>query len=281
MFFQRIKTKGLGHNAYLLGCGEGLAFIVAKSRKEFIDLKTSERLPRPPYFTHMEQVNPGGGRLLPSPAPDRVLAPKAFQAYLKQCIVIDTRSPEAFAAAHIHASYNIWLDGLSTFGGWVANEDTGILLVVEQAQQVPKAIAALARIGIDSVQGVLVKGVEAWREEGLPIEMNGTTSAAEAAQWLQQADPPQILDVRDDMEWDAMHIPGAAHTYVGHLEKELPSVPKDRRIVVHCSVGHRSGLACSILLRQGFTNVYNMLGGITAWEKLGLPLDKQQQTETA
>src|SRR5690606_9762207 len=144
--------------------------------------KLSERLPRPPYFTYMEQVNPGGGRLLPSPAPGRVLSPKEFQALQKEGIVIDTRSPEAFASAHIQASYNIWLEGLSTFGGWVADEKTGIFLIVDRPQQTLTAIAALARIGIDSVNGVLVKGVEGWREEGLPIEMNGTTSATETAQ---------------------------------------------------------------------------------------------------
>ena len=42
---------------------------------------------------------------------------------------------------------------------------------------------------------------------------------------------------------------------------------------MHCNVGHRSGLACSILQRAGFTRIHNMLGGITAWEKLELPLE--------
>ena len=39
-------------------------------------------------------------------------------------------------------------------------------------------------------------------------------------------------------------------------------------------MGHRSGVAVSILKRHGYTGLYNMLGGITAWEKLGLPLEK-------
>ena len=118
---------------------------------------------------------------------------------------------------------------------------------------------------------MLVKGVEAWREQGLPIEALGTTSAQECATLMQRGQV-HVLDVRDEMEWDEKHIPGATHTYVGHLEESLPQLAKTSPIVVHCSVGHRSGLAASILRRQGFTEVSNMLGGITAWEKLGLPM---------
>lgn len=60
------------------------------------------------------------------------------------------------------------------------------------------------------------------------------------------------------------------HTYAGYLEENLPAAPKTSRIVVHCSVGHRSALAASILRRNGYTDVVNLLGGITAWEKRDL-----------
>lgn len=248
--------------------------VFKKSRKEFVDKKVSEKLPRPPYFSHMEVVNLEAGRMLPAPAGDRILSPRQFQSRIKEGLVIDTRSPEAFAGAHIQGSYNIWLEGLSTFGGWVANERTTIFLVVDQPEKVLTAIASLARIGIDSVAGVLVKGVEAWREEGFPIQTLGTTSAQETARKMQD-ESIYLLDVRDDMEWEEKHIPGAHHTFVGYLEQQAPQVSPEQKIVVNCSVGHRSGLAVSILRRLGFTDVHNMLGGVTAWEKLGLPLEKK------
>jgi hydroxyacylglutathione hydrolase len=249
--------------------------VFTKSRADFMAQKAGENLPRPPYFSHMEVVNLKAGRPVPVSPGDRVLAPEIFQDRARGGVVIDTRSPDAFAGAHIPGSYNVWLEGLSTFGGWFANEQTRIFLVVEQPGQASAAIAKLARVGLDGVEGVLVNGVEAWREAGLPIEALGTTSAAEAAQWREDSDVT-ILDVRDDMEWEEKHIPGAVHTFVGDLEKNLPGMLKDSHIVAHCSVGHRSGLAVSILRRNGFTNVYNMLGGITAWEKLGLPLARNQ-----
>jgi hydroxyacylglutathione hydrolase len=247
--------------------------IFKKNRDEFVAQKVSEKLPRPPYFSHMEVVNLKAGRPLPSLGGDRVLSPKEFHVRLDEGMVIDTRSPEAFAGAHIQGSYNIWLEGLSAFGGWIAEEQTKIFLIVDEPKKAPTAIASLARIGIDSVGGVLVTGVEAWREEGFPIVSLGTTSAQETAQRMEK-ERIYILDVRDNMEWKEKHIPGAHHVFVGDLEKNFTQLPKEQPIVVHCSVGHRSGLAVSILRRQGFTDVDNMLGGITAWEKLGLPLDR-------
>jgi rhodanese-related sulfurtransferase len=48
-------------------------------------------------------------------------------------------------------------------------------------------------------------------------------------------------------------------------------------LIVHCSVGHRSSLACSILKRRGFNHVTNLLGGLTAWKKLELPIEKNKE----
>lgn len=247
--------------------------VFKKARLEFIGLKVSEHLPRPPYFVHMEQINLGGGRVLPGAVGDRTLTPHNLEKRMQEGIVIDTRRPDAFAGAHIGGSYNIWLDGLSSFGGWFADERTVTFLVVQAADDAPTAIAALARIGIDSVEGILVRGVDAWREAGLPIESLGTTSVRGVAEWRKEG-RLFILDVRDDMEWEKSHIPEAHHTYVGYLEKQLPQIPKDQRIVVHCSVGNRSGIAASVLMRHGFRNVFNMLGGMTAWENLDLPFER-------
>jgi hydroxyacylglutathione hydrolase len=255
-----------------LGLERATNAVFTKRRAQFIEHKVQEKLPRPPYFSHMEAVNLEAGRPLALPKGARVLVPKEFDRLSKDALVIDTRSPESFAGAHIKGSYNIWLAGLPSFGGWIANRRSTILLVVEQAEQAPAAIASLARIGIDGVEGVLVKGVETWREQGLPIETFGTTSAAETARTMQEG-PVYVLDVRDDMEWEEKHIPGAHHRFVGYLEDQLPQVAHDQKIVVHCSVGHRSGLAASILRRHGFCNVHNMLGGLKTWNNLGLPLE--------
>lgn len=255
-----------------IGIEKGTNPVFKKSRKEFVEHKLAEKMARPPYFSHMEEVNLLPGRPMSAPS-YHVLQPKDFQKRMKEGLVIDTRSPEAFAGAHIPGSYNIWLEGVPAFGGWLANDKTRIFLVVEGPEKIDQAVKSFARIGIDTVAGILTSGVETWREQGLPIETIATTSAAETAQWMQQG-RVHVLDVRDEYEWNEKHIPGAVHQYVGDLEENLPQLPKESEIVVHCSVGHRSGVAVSILKRHGYAGLYNMLGGITAWEKLGLPLEK-------
>jgi hydroxyacylglutathione hydrolase len=256
-----------------LGIEKATNAAFTKSRKEFIAHKVAEKMARPPYFSHMEQVNLLPGRPPRVPPAYHLLQPKEFQKRMKAGVVIDVRPPEAFAGAHIPSSYNVWLDGVPAFGGWVADEKSAVFLVVGDAKDTEQAVKSLSRFGIDDVQGVLTSGVEKWREQGLPIDTVDTTSAAETAIWMQQG-RVHVLDVRDEYEWNEKHLPGAIHKFVGYLEEDLPPLAKDAQIVVHCSVGHRSGVAVSILKRHGFSRVYIMLGGITAWEKLGLPLEK-------
>ena len=120
---------------------------------------------------------------------------------------------------------------------------------------------------------MLAGGIEAWRNQGLAFDRLGTTSAQECAERMQK-DRISVLDVRDDHEREQKRIPGSLHIYVGDLEDKIPPLPKEDELVVHCSVGHRGGLAASILRRSGFMNVYNLLGGLKAWEALHLPLEK-------
>jgi hydroxyacylglutathione hydrolase len=256
-----------------LGIEKETNVVFSASRNEFMDHKVAEKLPRPPYFSHMEKVNLQGGRPPRLGSAVRMLQPHEFQERMEEGVVIDCRSPDAFASAHIPLSYNIWLQGLPAFAGWIADENTVIFLVVDEPRHIHEAVTSLARIGIDRVEGVLAGGVEAWRNQGLAIDVLGTTSAQECAEWMKM-DGVSVLDVRDDNEREEKHIPGSLHVYVGYLEEKIPPLRKEDELVVHCSVGHRAGLAASILKRNGFMNVYNLLGGIKAWEALDLPLDK-------
>lgn len=263
-----------------LGIEKGTNPVFTMSRADFVAHKLAEQMARPPYFAHMEKVNLLPGRPMAWPPRVRVLQPKEFQERMKDGIVIDTRAPDAFAAAHIPSSYNVWLAGVPAFGGWIAHENSRVFLVVDGPEDVETAVLSFARIGIDTVEGVLTSGVESWREQGLPIGTIATTSAAETADRMKQGGI-HVLDVRDAYEWNEKHIPDAIHRYVGALEDRLPPLPKDAEIVVHCSVGHRSGVAVSILKRNGFSRVRNMLGGMSAWEALGLPLERPGEATKA
>lgn len=246
--------------------------VFLKSRDEFIAIKIKERIPRPPYFSLMEKLNLKGGIALEKQAKDvKILQPKKFASEKESGIVIDSRSPEAFAGGHIPKSYSIWTDGLPVFGGWVAGATTSVFLVLPRIEDLEEAVLSLARIGIDSIEGVLAGGFESWRNAGLPINNSGTTTPKKLER---SRDSVHVLDVRDDSEFeDGGHIPNASHMYVGYLEKHLddikPPLDKKEKITVTCGVGHRASFAASVLRRRGFTNVDNLLGGMKAWEKTG------------
>lgn len=253
--------------------------VFVRSRQAFVQGKLDERIPRPPYFRHMEQVNAKGGMgPLMANSAVRVLQPKAFQAESRRGVVFDLRLPEAFAGGHVPASYSIWADGLPVFAGWVAEPGTPIFLVVDDAvTALEEAVKALGRVGLDHVEGVLAGSFEAWRDHGLPMAGVGTVEAARVDPNAGRRDL-RVLDVRDDREYETEgHIPGASHLYVGHLEKELdrllPAFDRDAALVVTCGVGHRASLAASMLLRRGARDVRNLLGGMAAWKRLERRMD--------
>ncbi len=246
-----------------------------KSRDAFIAHKVHERIPRPPYFSLMEKVNLKGGLPLSLPPKAlKVLPPATFASESKQGLVIDTRDPESFAGGHLPGSRSIWMDGLPLFGGWIADDKTPVFLVIKDEAELETAAMHLERIGVDTLQGALAGGFDAWRDAGLPIERSGTIAPRELR--ARQGEFTAV-DVRDVTEFeDEGHIPGALHVWVGDLEARIAelakTIGKDQPIATACSVGHRASLAASILCRHGFQHVYNLLGGMTAWEKLGLPM---------
>jgi hydroxyacylglutathione hydrolase len=87
-----------------------------------------------------------------------------------------------------------------------------------------------------------------------------------------------VLDVRDAREWAEGHISGARHLYVGQVTSKLSEIPADKPLAVICSVGHRAGIACSVLLQAGFSRVSNVLGGLTAWQQAGYPTVNETKT---
>ncbi|BBP00106.1 rhodanese-like domain-containing protein [Sulfuriferula nivalis] len=82
-----------------------------------------------------------------------------------------------------------------------------------------------------------------------------------------------VLDVREFNEFSAGHIANAKHIPVGQLADSIKTLEKHKEltIVVNCRSGGRSAMACSVLRKNGFTKVYNLRGGITAWQQANLP----------
>lgn len=78
-----------------------------------------------------------------------------------------------------------------------------------------------------------------------------------------------LIDVREDNEWDAEHAGGAEHIGRGVIERDIvwKYPDKDKELILYCGGGYRSALAADNLQKMGYTNVFSMTGGWTAWKE--------------
>jgi rhodanese-related sulfurtransferase len=85
----------------------------------------------------------------------------------------------------------------------------------------------------------------------------------------------KLIDVREDNEWEAGHAQGATHIGRGVIERDIVGKfpDKDAELILYCGGGYRSALATDNLQKMGYTNVFSMAGGWTAWKDANAPLE--------
>jgi rhodanese-related sulfurtransferase len=85
-----------------------------------------------------------------------------------------------------------------------------------------------------------------------------------------------LVDVREESEWAAGHLPRAMHIGKGVIERDIEAKIPDTaaEIVLYCGGGYRSALAADNLQRMGYTNVISMDGGFRGWMESGLPVER-------
>ena len=99
-----------------------------------------------------------------------------------------------------------------------------------------------------------------------------TTISASDARTLIQSNPNLlVVDVRTPAEYGQVHLQGAVNIPLSDLPLRISSLDPNGPILLYCRTGHRSAQASTILVKAGFTQVYNMDGGITAWINSGYP----------
>lgn len=228
--------------------------------------------PFPPYYRRMKKLNSAGPPLLSELPGLEPLAPEEFRGLAGGGhVVVDLRDQLAFGGGHVPGSFGIGIDGsLSTWAAWVVPYDAPILLVAPSKGDVPPAVRALVRVGLDDVRGWLEGGIEAWRKAGFPLDTIEQLDVEELERRL-STDGPAVLDVRSDSEWRDGHIEGAVHVMGGFLEDRLDEVPRADGVAVICGSGYRSTVAASVLRRAGFSHVMNVPGGMQAWRRAGHP----------
>ena len=103
-----------------------------------------------------------------------------------------------------------------------------------------------------------------------------TMALADYVALLERGERPLLVDVREDREWDAGHLPGAVHLGKGVIERDIEAAVPDPAtpVVLYCGGGFRSVLVCENLQRMGYTNCVSLDDGWRGWNQLGLPVVK-------
>lgn len=228
----------------------------------------------PPYFQRMKQVNREGPGLIGAnlPGQNRWSAKQVHERMCEHCLIVDVRSKEAFASAHLPKSINIPLGpNLPTWAGWVLPYDHPKLIVLDNPADMAAVTTHLLRVGFDDVRGYLEGGIDAWVTGGFSVSTLSTISVRDLFSQLSHGSRPTVLDVRTEQEWQSGHIDGAIHIHGGKLQQSFSQVPRDQPVVVICGSGYRASIAASFLKREGYESVSNVIGGMSAWKAAGLP----------
>jgi hydroxyacylglutathione hydrolase len=246
--------------------------MLQKTKENFIKFKVEEHHEYIPYFSMMEKYNVEGAPFVGLGRNLKALSAKGFQEKINDgAVLLDTRSSAAFAGAHIEGSYNI-PTGILSFAGWFLPYDKPVVLVVDN--ELDYVASNLSRIGYDNINGYLADGIESWFNSGYPLESSSLLSASKLKERLDSGEKMILLDVRSKEEFKEKRMKHVINIYVGHLEERVKEIPTGNPIVTICETGNRASLASSILLRYGYNNVYNLLGGMSSWSESEYPTIK-------
>jgi rhodanese-related sulfurtransferase len=248
--------------------------LLARTSEEFVRLLTDDLPARPEYFARDVDLNRRGAAPLSELAPMAALAaPEVFRLQNEGAVVVDTRPAMQFAAAHVPGSVHVGLTG--QYASWAARIlglDTRLIINAEDPERIRESQVRLARVGIENVAGYLAEGMAGWEKEGFQLEHIPQATCQELVE-LQEKEPGRIavLDVREPGELNGGLIEKSVFIPLGDLRSRTGQLDRERLWVVHCRSGYRSSIATSLLRRDGFRDVANLIGGFDAWKMAGLP----------
>jgi hydroxyacylglutathione hydrolase len=244
----------------------------ARSEEEFVQRALTDLPSYPTYYKYLREINQRGAKILGGIPVLKPLSASEVKAMMDAGIVVlDVRHGKQFAAGHIPDSYGIRVDApLTTWAGWLIPFGSKIVLVGENTDEIVAATRQLIRIGYDELVGTLEGGIEGWARH-YPVE---TIASIDVKELRERLDEVMLVDVRQQSEWDAGHIPGAIHFEGGRVAWDDLPFPYDKPLAIQCASGNRSMSVSSVLRRRGYRNVIQVEGGITRWKMQGFPVTK-------
>jgi hydroxyacylglutathione hydrolase len=218
---------------------------------EFVSKLTASLPPRPPNMERIVELNRGPFLGAPAPLQPLALTPA-------NVVIVDVRPPETFGAGHVPGAVNVPVGGSSfaTRAGFVLPLDRPIALH-GTADEVERAARGLRSVGFLELAGFLVDPPAAERLEPVSID---------EARRLLAAGEIELVDVREQDEWERGSVPGSRHVPFSRIR----DADLDGRLVVTiCESGARAGIAASVLAAAGVAARPIVHGGVPDWTASG------------
>ncbi len=242
---------------------------------QFVERALAELGPQPPNFEAIVELNRGplltdGVELLP-------LAPRQVeQKRSAGALVVDVRTDQQFDDAHISGAVCIPMlnAGFGSKMAWLADLDQEIVFVGRDDEDGRRAGRLAVAVGIRKLGGFLHGGMTNWRQEKRSVDRIERVPLDTLAARVDSEAELQLLDVREQGEWNAGHIPGSAFTPWHDITEVPDGLDEARPIAVLCGSGQRAATAASLVQRFGAREVIHVVeGGVPKWRKLGRPVE--------
>ncbi|MEQ8240091.1 MAG: MBL fold metallo-hydrolase [Cyclobacteriaceae bacterium] len=245
------------------------------TKAEFVKEVTDGLLPPPQYFAQNVAMNKSGAIGL-----DEVLEKgnvaldvDTFEAMANHegALVLDTRSPQAFAEDHVPNSIFIGIDG--SFAPWVGALIPDLqqpIIFITDAGREEEIVTRLSRVGYDNTLGYLDGGLAAWKAAGKEVDHVTSIPASEFSEKFSAGDL-KVLDVRKGSEYEAEHVESAQNLPLDFISASMNQIDQETVYHVHCAGGYRSMIAASILKSRGFHQIVDVAGGFKAIAETDVP----------
>ena len=223
---------------------------------EFVDRLLAGLGSFPTYFRALPERNRRGVHHYPALPVLPRLGPDEVARHLEQgAVLVDTRPIAEFAAGHPKGALsNALRPVFASWLGWLVELDRPVVFVLGDDQDRAEVVRQCLTIGHEHLLGKLDGGVTAWAATGHPIDT------------IPLVDPSAVtgtvLDVRQDAEYTAGHLPDAMHAELGALDRtDVPEGP----LTLMCGHGERAMTGASLLTARGHSDVRVLVGGPDDW----------------
>ena len=245
------------------------------TKEDFIKEVTDGLLPPPQYFAQNVAMNKSGAKAL-----DDILAKgnvpldvETFEAMANHegALVLDTRTAQAFADAHIPNSIFIGIDG--GFAPWVGalipDLQQPIIFLADDGRE-EEVVTRLSRVGYDNTLGYLKGGIGEWKKADKELDQVKSITASEFADAYLNG-KLNVLDVRKPGEFEAEHVEGAQNLPLDFISENMEEMDQDKHYHIHCAGGYRSMIAASIFKSRGYHQLVDVAGGFKAIGETEIP----------